>query len=150
MTAIAKGLGREPLLGRVVRVAGRASFPAFRRLPFAYGTYALATLLVCIFSPVRGQPLKSFDRYTLAMFPLWMAAGAWVSERRRTRPIVLVSAVLLALDVPIRDLGMGGMSADFSASGGLKSRGHSDAMAAAVQSWQIGLNSAGVAADHLA
>ncbi|HET6870716.1 MAG TPA: mannosyltransferase family protein [Solirubrobacteraceae bacterium] len=67
-----------------------------RRLPIEYGAYALATLLVCIWSPVAGQPLKSLDRYVLTIFPLWMAAGAWVSERRLVRPLVLVSAAMLA------------------------------------------------------
>ncbi|MBV9802807.1 MAG: DUF2029 domain-containing protein [Solirubrobacterales bacterium] len=69
---------------------------AFRRLPIAYGMYSLAVLLVCTWSPVDGQPLKSFDRYALTIFPLWMAAGAWLSERRRVRPVLLVSAGLLA------------------------------------------------------
>jgi hypothetical protein len=68
----------------------------FRRLPLHYGAYALATLLVCTWSPVAGQPLKSLDRYVLTIFPLWMAAGAWLSERRLMRPVVLVSAALLA------------------------------------------------------
>lgn len=66
-----------------------------RRLPIQYGAYALATLLVCIWSGVSGQPLKSLDRYTLTIFPLWMAGGAWLSERRLIRPVVLVSAGLL-------------------------------------------------------
>ena len=69
---------------------------AFRRLPLHYVAYALATLLVCTWSPVAGQPLKSLDRYTLTIFPLWMLAGAWLSERRLVRPVVLLSAGLLA------------------------------------------------------
>lgn len=67
-----------------------------RRLPIEYGAYALATLVVCTWSPVAGQPLKSLDRYVLTIFPLWMAAGAWLSERRLVRPVVLVSAAMLA------------------------------------------------------
>jgi hypothetical protein len=83
------------LLG-VLGLAVAALVLVARRLPVEYGTYALATLLVCTWSPVAGQPLKSLDRYTLTIFPLWMAAGAWLSERRRVRPVVLVSAALLA------------------------------------------------------
>jgi hypothetical protein len=83
------------LLG-VLALALVALVSAFRRLPIAYGTYALTTLLVCIWSPVTGQPLKSLDRYTLTIFPLWMAAGAWAAERRLTRAVVMVSAGLLA------------------------------------------------------
>lgn len=83
------------LLG-VLGLAIGALVLAFRRLPLHYGAYALATLLVCTWSPVAGQPLKSLDRYTLTIFPLWMLAGAWLSERRLVRPVVLLSAGLLA------------------------------------------------------
>ncbi len=80
----------------VLGIAIVALVLVIRRLPIVYGTYALAVLLVCTWSPVDGQPLKSFDRYALTIFPLWMAAGAWLSERRLARPVVLVSAGLLA------------------------------------------------------
>ncbi len=83
------------LLGVLV-IAVVALVAAFRRLPLAYGAYALAALVVCTWSPVTGQPLKSFDRYTLTIFPLWMAAGGWLSERRLTRPLLLVGGALLA------------------------------------------------------
>ena len=74
------------LLG-VLGIAVALLIVVFRRLPIAYFAYALATLLVCTWSPVAGQPLKSLDRYTLTIFPLWMAAGAWCSERRLLRPV---------------------------------------------------------------
>jgi mannosyltransferase PIG-V len=83
------------LLG-VLGLAVAAGVLVIRRLPIHYGAYALGTLLVCTWSPVAGQPLKSIDRYTLTIFPLWMAAGVWLSERRLLRPVVLVSAGLLA------------------------------------------------------
>lgn len=83
------------LLG-VLALAVVALVAAFRRLPLAYGAYACAALLVCTWSPVAGQPLKSVDRYTLTIFPLWMVAGAWISERRLTRVTLLVSGGLLA------------------------------------------------------
>ena len=68
-----------------------------RRLPLAYAAYAGAALLVSTWNPVPAQPLKSFDRYTLTIFPLWMVAGAWVAERRAdARRALLVSAILLA------------------------------------------------------
>jgi mannosyltransferase PIG-V len=80
----------------VLAIAIAALVTAFRRLPVHYGAYSLATLLVCTWSPVAGQPLQSLDRYVLTIFPLWMAAGAWLSERRLARPVLLVSAALLA------------------------------------------------------
>jgi hypothetical protein len=83
------------LLG-VLALAVVALVAAFRRLPIAYGAYACAALLVSIWSPVAGQPLRSVDRYTLTIFPLWMVAGAWISQRRLTRATLLVSAGLLA------------------------------------------------------
>ena len=84
------------LLLAVLVVAVIVLVAAFRRLPLAYGAYACAALLVSTWSPVAGQPLKSVDRYTLTIFPLWMVAGAWISERRLTRATLLVSAGLLA------------------------------------------------------
>ncbi|HTU85490.1 MAG TPA: mannosyltransferase family protein [Solirubrobacteraceae bacterium] len=90
------GGAQNVLLLAVLVIAVLALVAAFRRLPLAYGAYAAAALLVCISSPVAGQPLKSLDRYTLTIFPLWMAAAAWIAERRLTRTAVLVSAALLA------------------------------------------------------
>jgi Mannosyltransferase (PIG-V) len=84
------------MLLAVLAIAIAALVATIRRLPVHYTAYSLATLLVCTWSPVAGQPLQSFDRYTLTIFPLWMAAGAWLSERRLVRLVVLVSAGLLA------------------------------------------------------
>ena len=83
------------LLG-VLAIAVLALVAAFRRLPVAYAAYALAALLVCTWNPVAGQPLESFDRYVLTIFPLWMAAGAWISERRLERVTVPLTCLLLA------------------------------------------------------
>jgi hypothetical protein len=83
------------LLGVLV-LAGLALVLTFRRLPLAYGIYAAVALLVCISSPVAGQPLKSLDRYVLTIFPLWMAAGAWLAERRLTSKAVVLCAAMLA------------------------------------------------------
>lgn len=66
-----------------------------RRLPAAYAAFAFLALVVSISSPVSGDPLKSLDRYTLTIFPLWMAAGVWVNERRLLRPALVLSAALL-------------------------------------------------------
>jgi hypothetical protein len=84
------------LLLAVLVIAALALLAVFRRLPLAYGVYAAAALLVCISSPVAGQPLKSVDRYALTIFPLWMAAAAWLSERRLTAKAVALSAVAMA------------------------------------------------------
>lgn len=83
------------LLG-VLLVSVGALALCFRRLPRAYGVFALLAFLVAISSPVAGQPLKSLDRYVLTIFPLWMVAGAWLAERRRQWPALAACACLLA------------------------------------------------------
>ncbi len=68
----------------------------WKRLPLAYFVYALLILIECLWSPVKYRPLMSLDRYALVIFPLWMVAGAWLSQRRLLAPVVAVSAVLLS------------------------------------------------------
>jgi Mannosyltransferase (PIG-V) len=79
----------------VLVVAAAALVLVFRRLAPAYGLYAGLSLLVCIASQTMLQPLEGLDRYSLTIFPLWMAAGAWLSTRRALRPVVLLGAALL-------------------------------------------------------
>ena len=67
-----------------------------RRLPLEYGAYAAIALMMCISSPAPAQPLVSLDRYVLTIFPLWMAAGAWIAKRHLERPAVVIGAILLA------------------------------------------------------
>jgi Mannosyltransferase (PIG-V) len=68
---------------------------AVRRLPLAYGVYAGVVILFCVSSPEIGQPLWSLDRFALTLFPLWMAAGAWLAGRRRQTPVLVLSSILL-------------------------------------------------------
>ncbi|MEA2213920.1 MAG: hypothetical protein QOF83_3868 [Solirubrobacteraceae bacterium] len=66
-----------------------------RRLAPQYFAYALGVLVVCVSSPVAGEPLLSVDRFVLTTFPLWMAAGGWVASRRLQTPVVVLSTILL-------------------------------------------------------
>ena len=133
----------------VLVIAVLALVAAFRRLPLAYAAYAGAALLVCTWSPVAGQPLKSLDRYTLTIFPLWMAAGAWISERRTVRVTLLVER---------RRCWRSGHSSSRPGRGWHESwrlrvpemPGRPGRNDETVQPGVDGLNSAGVAADHLA
>jgi len=84
------------LFGSLV-VGGIALVGAFRRLPFAYGAYALASLAMPLSYPVGPQPLQSIPRYELVLFPLFMWAAWWVAKRRVTAPAVAACAVLLGL-----------------------------------------------------
>lgn len=89
--------GTESMLLVVVLVLALAALVACgRRLPAELAAYAGVVLLACISSPAVGQPLWSLDRYTLTIFPLWMAAGAWLSRRRIALPaVVLCGSALL-------------------------------------------------------
>jgi hypothetical protein len=81
------------LVFAVVALAG-----ALRRLPFAYGAYAGAALLLALCYPVGAQPLMSLPRFLLVLFPLQMWLASWAGERPgRLERAVGVSAVLLGL-----------------------------------------------------
>ena len=80
----------------VLIVSACALTATLRVLPLAYGLYAGLALVACIFSQTRVQPLEGLDRYTLTIFPLWMAAGEWISTWRLLRPIAAICLVLLA------------------------------------------------------
>ena len=71
---------------------------AFRRLPAAYGAYALCALALPLSWPVEPQPLMSLPRFLAVLFPLFMSLGAWLSEgsRARERAVLGLSALGLA------------------------------------------------------
>jgi hypothetical protein len=70
----------------------------FRRLPLAYGVYVLAALALPLSYPVSAEPLMSLPRFLLVLFPLSIAAGAWLAERPRLqRPLLLGSSALMVL-----------------------------------------------------
>jgi hypothetical protein len=79
----------------VMLAAGAALAGVFRGMALEYGVLAATELLMCVSSPDTGQPLWSLDRYVLTIFPLWMAAGAWVARRRLVAPAVVVGSLLL-------------------------------------------------------
>jgi hypothetical protein len=83
------------LLCLVLLLAGALLVLCLRRLPLAYGAYAAVTLAVCLSSPRGANPLGSLDRFVLTIFPLWMAAGAWVAKHRLERVAVAVGSILL-------------------------------------------------------
>lgn len=83
------------ILFAVLMIGVAALLIAWRRLPLAYTAYAALALLACISSQTIIQPLLSVDRYQLTIFPLWMAAGAWLTERGALKPVLLISGLLL-------------------------------------------------------
>ena len=79
-------------------LAVAAVIGVFRRLPFAYGAYVTAALLIPLSAPAPEEPLRSIPRFLLVLFPLWIWL-AMASERRGVTKVVAgVSALgLLAL-----------------------------------------------------
>ena len=69
--------------------------PVFRRLPLAYGVYAALALLEPLVEPSSNQPLYSYHRFVLVVFPLFM--GLAVVLQRRRLLFWVVAAVSLAL-----------------------------------------------------
>jgi hypothetical protein len=69
----------------------------WKRLPSAYTVFAGISLAMAVSVPTSDDPLKSLPRFTLVMFPLWIALALWATERRRVREVVAICAPLLAL-----------------------------------------------------
>jgi hypothetical protein len=75
-----------------------AAVGVVRRLGRAYAAYVVLALLVLLSEPMlHSDPLFSFPRYVLVLFPLWVWVACVAAERRETRFAVLgISAALLA------------------------------------------------------
>lgn len=81
----------------VLLVTIAALIGVFRRLPLAYGVYALlGTIVLHLSVPTAGDPLAGFARYASLRFPLFMFAALWAVEHRRSR-VVLVGFAALAV-----------------------------------------------------
>ena len=69
-----------------------------RRLPIAYGAYALAALALPLSYPVSAQPLMSLPRFLLVLFPLTIAQAGWLAAHPRLRrPLLVLSGILMAV-----------------------------------------------------
>lgn len=69
---------------------------ALRRLPAAYGLWALCCVALPLSFPVGPEPLASLPRYIAVAFPLQMWLAQWASSRRRAAAALGVSALGLA------------------------------------------------------
>ncbi len=70
-----------------------------RRLPFAYGAYVAAALMLPLSYPVGPQPLMSLPRFVVVLFPIFMWLALVCGERRITDRAAAASAVGLGLFV---------------------------------------------------
>lgn len=69
-----------------------------RRLPAAYGAYAVAALALPLSYPVDPQPLMSLPRFVAVLFPMAIWLALWMTGRvRRERLVVALFAVGLAV-----------------------------------------------------
>ncbi|HWK16051.1 MAG TPA: mannosyltransferase family protein [Solirubrobacteraceae bacterium] len=89
--------GQNLMLFGFLVLGAVACVGAFRRLPIAYGAYALAALALPLTYPVGPQPLASLPRYEVVLFPLFMWAAVWLEKRRLSTHAIAANAVLLGL-----------------------------------------------------
>lgn len=74
-----------------------ATVGVLRRLPFAYGAYVVAALMLPLSYPVGPQPLMSLPRFLLVLFPIFMWLAVVCEERGATVRYAAASAVGLGL-----------------------------------------------------
>lgn len=72
---------------------------AWRRLGAPYGVFSLASLAIPLSVPAESWPLLSMPRFTLTIFPIFLALAALGSRPRLHTAIVSVSAVGLGVAV---------------------------------------------------
>jgi hypothetical protein len=66
-----------------------------RRLPLALNVYNLATLFFLLSNQELFDPLMSFNRFLLGLFPLFFALAGWM--RGRTARLVYLTCALLGM-----------------------------------------------------
>jgi hypothetical protein len=74
-----------------------ATVGVLRRLPVAYGAYAVAALALPLSFPASPEPLMSLPRFVAVLFPLQMWLAVWCEERRDTERALAACAVVLGL-----------------------------------------------------
>jgi hypothetical protein len=79
----------------VLAISLAALVVVWRRLPRPYVIYCGLALLVFTSSPAVDDPLESIDRFVLVLFPLWMAAAAWLTDRRLLGRTVAIGGLML-------------------------------------------------------
>jgi hypothetical protein len=89
--------GQNLMLFAFLVLIALACVGVFRRLPFAYGAYVVASLALPLSYPVTPQPLASLPRYAVVLFPLFMWGAIFVTRRRIQIPSVATLAVFLGL-----------------------------------------------------
>lgn len=68
---------------------------SWKRLPLAYTAFAGISFALAVSAPSSVEPLRSLPRFTLVLFPLWIALALWATERQLVRTVILVCGPLL-------------------------------------------------------
>jgi hypothetical protein len=63
---------------------------AWRRVPIAYSLWAFVMLAETLSYPTPNEPIESFSRYMLVIFPLFMGWGGKLANKRLTRSAMLL------------------------------------------------------------
>jgi hypothetical protein len=98
--------GHNVMLFLFLAAAVPALVGVLRRLPLAYGAYALVALALPLSYPVSSQPLMSLPRFLVVLFPLNMWFAGWLYEHSSARMRVALLVVSAAA--------MGFFSAEFA------------------------------------
>ena len=78
-------------------LAGLLLWYGARRLPAAYSLYALAALVYPLFFPASSVPLLSYPRFTLTVFPLYIALAVYTRGRPKTHIAVVATGLVLLI-----------------------------------------------------
>jgi hypothetical protein len=68
-----------------------------RRLPTSYSLFAFASLAYPLFFPSKYVPLMSYPRFTLTVFPLYVAAALYTRDRPRMHRLIVAGGLILLL-----------------------------------------------------
>jgi len=91
--------GMNVMLLATLAFALVATVGVLRRLPFAYGAYVAAALMLPLSYPVEPQPLMSLPRFVAVLFPIFMWLALACEERGITDRVAAASAIGLGLFV---------------------------------------------------
>jgi hypothetical protein len=78
-------------------LAGLLLWYGARRLPATYSLYALAALAYPLFFPANSVPLFSYPRFTLTVFPLYIALAVYTRDRPRAHIAVVATGLVLLI-----------------------------------------------------
>ncbi len=82
--------GHELIDFAFVLVSAAALIVTVRRVPVAYTVYTVLAAAFFTSVPTVFENLQSYDRYSMALFPLFIGVGGWLANKPRTRIAVYV------------------------------------------------------------